>query len=168
MATRVVEFKSQVEYDRWLNAQGEQVKIINVSTTKRWSLWNGFLGDNKTYTVTYETKSKELLVEGNKKNFNWKEFYKNERNISNDNYKLYLVKKFAIEKNDILGKYVVDENFFLSLEDAINYADSVDKNQEKEYISLITTPKKCPYCRTDNASGVAVCSSCRKILPQTS
>ena len=57
MSTRVVEFKSQAKYNEWLNAYGGQVKIINVSTTKRWSLWNGFLGDNKTYTVTYEVST---------------------------------------------------------------------------------------------------------------
>ncbi len=33
---------------------GDKVRILNVSTTKRWSLWTGFLGDAKTYTVTYE------------------------------------------------------------------------------------------------------------------
>lgn len=38
---------------------GEKVTIINVSTTKRWSIWLGFLGDAKTYTVTYEEKRKE-------------------------------------------------------------------------------------------------------------
>jgi TM2 domain-containing membrane protein YozV len=50
---------------------------------------------------------------------------------------------------------------------AINYANSVDKKQEKAYFSLVTSPKKCSYCQTDNASGAAVCCSCRKILPQT-
>lgn len=55
MPTKVAEFKSKADYEKWLKSQGADVKIINVSTTKRWSLWTGFLSDAKTYTVTYET-----------------------------------------------------------------------------------------------------------------
>ena len=50
----VIEFKSGRAYEFWLLAMGNKVRILNVSTTKRWSLWTGFLGDAKTYTVTYE------------------------------------------------------------------------------------------------------------------
>jgi hypothetical protein len=54
MRTRVVEFKTQVAYEQWLNERGDEVRIINVSTTPRWSLWDGFMGGAKTYTVTFE------------------------------------------------------------------------------------------------------------------
>jgi len=54
MEVQVIEFKSQNECNQWLQAMSDKITTVNVSTTKRWSLWSGFLGDNKTYTVTYE------------------------------------------------------------------------------------------------------------------
>lgn len=54
----VIEFKSGRAYEFWLQAMGDRVRILNVSTTKRWSPWIGFLGDTKTYTVTYEQISR--------------------------------------------------------------------------------------------------------------
>jgi hypothetical protein len=52
--TKVIEFKSKGEYEEWLSKNSEKIKVIDVSTTKRWSFWTGFLGDKKTYTVTYQ------------------------------------------------------------------------------------------------------------------
>lgn len=54
MGTKMVEFKSKREYDEWLQEMGDAIRVLNVSTTKRWSFMTGFLGDTKTYTVTYE------------------------------------------------------------------------------------------------------------------
>jgi hypothetical protein len=54
MGVQVAEFKSHNEYSQWLQRTSNQIRVVNVSTTKRWSPWTGFLGDNKTYTITYE------------------------------------------------------------------------------------------------------------------
>lgn len=54
----VTEFKSERAYEFWLQQMGDQVRILDVSTTKRWSILTGFLGDTKTYTVTYEQTSR--------------------------------------------------------------------------------------------------------------
>lgn len=51
---QVIEFTSREELNVWLNECGDNVKVLNVATTKRWSPWTGFLGDTKSYTVTYE------------------------------------------------------------------------------------------------------------------
>jgi hypothetical protein len=51
--TAVAEFNSRRDFERWLAAAGDSVEVINTSTTKRWSLWSGFLGGAKSYTVTY-------------------------------------------------------------------------------------------------------------------
>jgi hypothetical protein len=51
---QVIEFKNQAEYSEWLRRMGRAVKVLNLSTTKRWSFSSGFIGDAKTYTVTYE------------------------------------------------------------------------------------------------------------------
>jgi len=58
MPTKVIEFKSKKEYEEWLEKKGDSVRIVAVNTTKRYSLMLGFLGDNKTYTVTYEEVKK--------------------------------------------------------------------------------------------------------------
>ena len=35
---------------------GDDIAVINVATTKKWSLATGFLGNKKSYTVTYQVK----------------------------------------------------------------------------------------------------------------
>jgi hypothetical protein len=50
-----------------------------------------------------------------------------ERDLSADKYKIYLVKKYSIEKNDALGKIICDDRLFDSTEDALAYADSKDR-----------------------------------------
>lgn len=57
MGVQVIEFKSQRQYNQWLQTKGNAIRVVNVSTTKRWSPWTGFLGDNKTYSVTYEEEA---------------------------------------------------------------------------------------------------------------
>lgn len=57
LITRVKEFKFFFAYNAWLAANGEKVKIIDVSTTKRWGYFSnplGILSNRKTYTVTYQ------------------------------------------------------------------------------------------------------------------
>lgn len=52
-------FNSEKELNDWLAKQGDTIKVINISTTKRgWSATTGFLGSGKmVYTVVYEIKS---------------------------------------------------------------------------------------------------------------
>lgn len=54
----VIEFKSERAYQFWLQGMGDRIRVLDVSKTKRWSLWTGFLGNAKTYTVTYERISR--------------------------------------------------------------------------------------------------------------
>ena len=46
--------------------------------------------------------------------------YTGEADLSNDSYVLFIVKKYKIEKNDVLGKYVVNEKLYVSIDDALN------------------------------------------------
>lgn len=54
VSTHVIEFYSRAGYHRWLLNRHGQVRILSVATTKRWGFGLGFLGDAKTFTVTYE------------------------------------------------------------------------------------------------------------------
>lgn len=51
---KVIEFKSMKDYAKWLAMNENQIKIIDVSTQRRWSLLTGFLGRSQNFTVTYE------------------------------------------------------------------------------------------------------------------
>lgn len=57
--TQVKTFDSEKNMNEWLAQQGNAIKVVNVSTTKRgWSASTGFFGSGKTiYTVTYETQT---------------------------------------------------------------------------------------------------------------
>jgi len=46
--------------------------------------------------------------------------------LKTDAYRVFLVKKYKIEKNDALGKMVVGERLFDTIDEALAYADSVE------------------------------------------
>lgn len=48
------------------------------------------------------------------------------RDLGNDGYKIFLVKKYKIEKNEALGKMIVGERLFDTIDEALAYADSLE------------------------------------------
>ena len=59
------DFKRMRDLDEWLLKESGHIKIINVATMKRWGIWWGPFGDEKSYTVTYE-KLADLAANENK------------------------------------------------------------------------------------------------------
>lgn len=55
------------------------------------------------------------------------------RDLNNDTYKLYLRKKYEIQRNDLLQKFKCKEKLFESLDAALAFADELEE-QEKEKI----------------------------------
>jgi hypothetical protein len=53
-----------------------------------------------------------------------KSAFSGERNISLPAYQLFLTRRFAIEKNATLDKYVIGDDVFSTLEDSLSEADS--------------------------------------------
>ena len=51
------------------------------------------------------------------------------RDLSSDSYKLYLGKKYEIQRNDLFQKFECREKLFGSLEDALEFADELDKDE---------------------------------------
>ena len=49
-----------------------------------------------------------------------------ERNIDNDAYKIYLLKKYPIEHNAILNKYILMDRLFDTADAALTYASELD------------------------------------------
>jgi len=51
------------------------------------------------------------------------------RDLNSDSYKLYLGKKYEIQRNDLFQKFECREKLFESLEEALAFADELDKDE---------------------------------------
>ena len=56
------------------------------------------------------------------------------RSLQSDEYQLYLVKTYQIEKSSALGKYVVNGELFASIDDALGYAHTLDLAAERHEV----------------------------------
>jgi len=54
--------------------------------------------------------------------------YSGSKDLSNSAYQIYLTKKFNIEKNSTLNKFIVQDSLFDTLEDALNFASNLHEN----------------------------------------
>jgi len=79
-----------------------------------------------TLTVTYEYRAR-ANKEASKDELN----FSGRPELSNDSYVLYLSKKFDIQKNDVLGKYVLREKLYDTIEQALGAGHDL-RNQEVE------------------------------------
>ena len=52
--------------------------------------------------------------------------FRGDKKLANDGYKIYLVKKHKIEKNDALGKFLCGDRLFESVDEALAFADSLE------------------------------------------
>jgi hypothetical protein len=66
--------------------------------------------------------------------------FSGDKDLANDGYKIYLVKKHKIEKNDALGKFICNERLFNSIDEALAFADSLE-NSANEVISIPEIPE---------------------------
>ena len=57
--------------------------------------------------------------------------FSGEPELSNDSYVLYLAKKFNIHKNDVLGKYVLNERLYDTIDDALSAGDELNNLEIK-------------------------------------
>ena len=71
-----------------------------------------------------------------------------ERNLENDSYKIYLTKKYSIEKNEVLGKFVCDDRLFDTVDDALKQAMDIDLKGSAVKLS------------TANSDGSITCAKC--------
>jgi hypothetical protein len=82
----------------------------------------------------------------NSKNYYIKkeELYEGEANIEIPSYQLFLTKRFNIEKNQTLDKFVIEKNVFDTLKDALQYADNkytihINSEFDKKLLSVNKT-----------------------------
>ena len=51
--------------------------------------------------------------------------FEGERELSNDAYRLWLTSRYAIQRNDVLDRYVVGERLFPSIDEALHHASEL-------------------------------------------
>ncbi|NDE11587.1 MAG: hypothetical protein EBZ95_13660 [Chitinophagia bacterium] len=59
-----------------------------------------------------------------------------EKNFHNDSYKLYLVEKYDISKNEVLNKFVLENELYQNLDDVLIAAHEKEKIESKYYDGL--------------------------------
>ena len=67
------------------------------------------------------------------------------RDLNSDSYKLYLGKKYEIQRNDLFQKFECREKLFETLEDALAFADEIDKYE----IGVISEQNKSLFRKLD-------------------
>jgi hypothetical protein len=92
-----------------------------------------------------------------------------ERDLSNDEYQIYLVKKYAIEKNDVLGKFITGGKSYDTVVDALSAAHFKDveiETQRKVKAKIILTAPKQSFILGFASYGVFVdgVEACSPIL----
>lgn len=71
-------------------------------------------------------------------------FYDQERNLESISYQKYLSKKYDLQRDELLNKYIVEDRGFETLEEAFKQLHDVDLTRYKEPKRIIATGKIGP------------------------
>lgn len=89
--------------------------------------------------------------------------YTGQDDLENDSYKIYLTEKYVIIKNDVLSKYVLGEQLFESVDEALLKAHQLELKSKA--IVLAKLNKRggldCPKCGGFNDAQDAECRYCK-------
>jgi hypothetical protein len=88
-----------------------------------------------------------------------------EREISNDAYKLHLVKKYNIEKNSVLDSYSLKDKLYKNIDEVLSAAKLLDEELHKNIaIAKLQLPPSwlpnCPVCKASIPKDSTGCASC--------
>jgi hypothetical protein len=89
--------------------------------------------------------------------------FSGDRDLNNDAYKIFLSKKYDIQKNDVFGKFVCQEQMFPTIEEALDYVHEIESQAVaiKKSKCLDDGQIECVKCRGKNPAGSAKCRYCR-------
>lgn len=89
--------------------------------------------------------------------------FSGEQILSNDSYKIYLTKKFNIEKNDVLGKFICSDKLFDTVDAALTYAMEIDAKSSEIKLSTINPDGSitCAKCGGSNMNNEIDCRYCK-------
>ena len=89
----------------------------------------------KATTEIEQNKNQASFSQENAQEKSERKTFIGERIITNDKYKLYLVDKYFIKKNEVLNQYICNEKLFTSVDEALEHAASVEEVKIKEIIA---------------------------------
>lgn len=98
------------------------------------------LSAKQVVVIHADSPSKEVALEGD---------YRGAPELSNDSYKIYLTKRYGIQKNDVLGQYVIDEKLFSDIDSAIEFAHA------RELVWIERSEKQREYDRQHQAKSAS-------------
>jgi hypothetical protein len=89
--------------------------------------------------------------------------YAGVQTLSNDSYKIYLTKKYNIEKNDVLSKFICSDKLFDTVDDALTYAMQIDAKSSEIKPSTINLDGSitCAKCGGANTNNEIDCRYCK-------
>jgi len=89
--------------------------------------------------------------------------FQGDRDLSNDSYLIYLTKKYKIEFNSALDKFMCEDKLFTSSEEALAFANSIDINEKSVKKSSLDKDNFviCGTCTGKNSSTDKTCRYCR-------
>jgi hypothetical protein len=87
------------------------------------------------------------------------------KDLNSDAYKIYLVKKWSIEKNDALNKFILKDKLFDSIEEATKHANDLESEWEATMDSTGVTMGEagtwiCPKSGHQNLLPIGKCNYC--------
>lgn len=82
-----------------------------------------FMFDKIQKKVDYDADGSAEQFNGSKSKMSWSRL----RDLKDDEYQIYLVKKYSIEKNDALGKIICNGKLFSNIEDALISMNKIDQ-----------------------------------------
>jgi len=82
-----------------------------------------------------------------------KDIWSKERDLTNDEYQVYLVKKYSIEKNEALGKIIANGKLFATIEDALKSMNSKEIDEHSEFLRKSTSKE---YEKTKGTLGQGI------------
>jgi hypothetical protein len=119
-----------------------------------------------------EARQGSSAAPANPSKTNWSK----ERNLGSDEYQIYLVKNYGIEKSDVLGKFIADGKSYESVADALAAAHAKDVDSEAAHEEAVNndlsephpdTHVKCPDCKGLVRKEATKCRHCGcRLTPQ--
>ncbi len=92
-------------------------------------------------------------------------FAKEDRTLTNDAYKIYLVKNYKIDFNDVLKKYIFNNAIYESVDDALVAVQSIDVGKANQAEMEKEAQQRAYLAKTSPPVGAdAVCPNCDKPL----
>lgn len=94
-----------------------------------WWLILLFIGFSLVLSYGRRVNEREAKTQQGNSNQTSKTIFKGEPVLDNDSYIIYLTNKFDIQKSEVLGKYVVADKLFATLNEALQAGDRLNKDE---------------------------------------